>query len=108
MKNSAVWIQILDEVEETLRRTEAAAAEREQTLTAASDAEEAGKDDRPQNLERLEEQIKGWPAALQQAETEASAADAVLGAAEGSLQQWLSSAEALARRLAKWVKDEVS
>jgi len=92
-------------VEETLRRTEAAAAEREQALntaSVASDAEKPGSGGLEQSLRRLDDQMSNWPAALQQAEKEAREADAALQEGEEALRRWLNRAETLERRLAKW------
>jgi hypothetical protein len=102
---AGLWIEVLDNVEETLRKTEAAAAERELVLNAASvasNAEKPGRSDVQQSLQRLEEQMSNWPAALQQAEKEAREADAALQAAEETLRRWLDCAETLERRLANW------
>ena len=99
------WTDVLDDVEETLRKTEAAGAEREQALghsAPAAPAEEQRRTKEPFDL--LPMQTQGWPAVLQAAEKETAEADAVLSAAEEVLHQWLSKAEALAQGLAQWVE----
>lgn len=104
------WIQVLDQVEQTLRTTEAAAAEREQALSAASsasDAYETGTGEAQSSWLRLEERMKDWPLVLQKAEEEAGLADAVLLAGEEVLRRWLDHAERLEQRLATWANDEV-
>jgi hypothetical protein len=97
-------MDVLDSVEETLRKTEAAAAEREQALAhllPSSDAE--AKHWANGQIDLLPPQMQGWSAVLQGAENESSAADAVLNAAEEALRQWLSQAEARAQGLAQRV-----
>jgi septal ring factor EnvC (AmiA/AmiB activator) len=104
------WAQVLDEVEATLREAETAAALRGQAISHFAPST-AGELERvtlwQQSLERLEARIQGRPTILQQAEKEASNADMVLKAAEEALRRWLSEAEALGQRLAKWVKPGV-
>jgi hypothetical protein len=99
----------LDKVDETLHRTTEAVIERERAIPDLVDPSNAeGRAARWQNsLKRLQEPMPGWSAALSQAETEATEAATVLKGAEEALQHWLSEAEALAQRLAKWVKPEV-
>jgi hypothetical protein len=104
------WTQVLDKVDETLRRTAEAAAQREQAIPDLFDGADAEADRVArwqEALKRLHEQMPGWFAVLSQAEKEAAEADTVLGAAEETLRAWLSEAEALGQRLAKWVKTEV-
>src|SRR5262249_48524313 len=104
------WAGVLDQVDETLRRTAAAAAEREQAISSlcpSSEALEEGMARWQQRLTSLERQMQGWPASLQQAEKESKEADEVLNAGEEALHRWLSAAQALERRLAKWVMPEV-
>jgi hypothetical protein len=100
----------LDKVDETLRRTAEAAAEREETildLLDPSDDEVERAARWQESLDRLREQMPGWSAALGQAEKEATEADTILKEAEEALRGWLSQAEPLEQRLAKWVKPEV-
>jgi hypothetical protein len=95
------WAQVLDNVEQTLRRTEAAAAEQEQAIGSFSPSADADKEQWQESLQKLQQQMQAWPLVLQQAEQEAAEADAVLNAALEGFQQWLSEAEAQERRLAK-------
>jgi hypothetical protein len=99
------WTNVLEDVEATLRKTEAATAEREQALGQIVPAASADEQRREKELlDRLPVQMQGWPAVLQGAEQETSAADAVLNAAEEALHQWLSKAETLTQGLAQWVE----
>jgi hypothetical protein len=68
---------------------------------AALDAQETGRSGLQQSLQRLEEQMRNWPAALEQAEQEAREADAALQGGEEALRRWLNRAETQERRLAK-------
>ncbi len=105
------WAQVLDDVDGTLRRAETAAAQRGQAIGHFAQSAAADPKRVPlwqQRLEQLEERMQGWPTILQQAEKETSNADVVLQAAEEALHSWLSEAELLEQRLAKWVKPEVS
>ena len=99
------WAQILDEVDATLRKAETEAAQRAQAIShfapsTVADRERAAS--WQQSLERLEQRMQGWPTILQQAEKEALNADVALKAGEEALRRWLSEAEALGQRLAKW------
>jgi hypothetical protein len=105
------WAQVLDDVDRTLHRAETAAARRGQAI--GHFAQSAADDPKrvhlwQQRLVQLEERMQGWPTILQQPQKETSNADVVLQAAEEALHRWLSEAELLGQRLAKWVTPEVS
>ena len=103
----AAWTRVLDEVDETLRRTGEAAAQRERAIGNDSGSEAERRARWQQTLQQLHERLQGWPAALTQAENEAAEADAVLNAGEEALRRWLRDAEALQQRLAKWGEHQV-
>jgi hypothetical protein len=99
------WAEVLDNIDETLRRTEAAAAEREQTIAQiAPSADAESEHQMEEQLHLLQLQMESWPTVLQEAERQTSEADAAIQAAEGALHQWLSKAKAQAQGLAKGVQ----
>ena len=104
------WTQVLDQLEETLRRTEAEAAARERAIHSVcppSETEKEGRVSQPQSLPFLEKHEQARSTTLQQAEKEAKVADTVLHAGEEALRLWLRAALALEQRLAKGIKPEV-
>lgn len=106
----ATWAQVLDQVEATLRVAESDAGQRGEAIrqfpsAPASDPERAAS--WQQRLERLQEQLQGWPAMLHQADQEAAEADGILQAAEEVLRDWLNAAEAWGQRLANGGSPEV-
>jgi hypothetical protein len=104
------WAHVLDQVDETLRKTEAAAADREQAIASicpSSEVEEAGTARRRQSLAALEKQMQAWPTSLRKAEREVSEAETVLRTAEEALRRWLGAEETLEQRLAQWIKPGV-
>ncbi|SRR6266849_636138 len=104
------WAHVLDDVAATLREAERAATQRSQAISHFAPSSVANRQRDTswhQSLERLEKQLQGWPAVLRLAENEASLADDVLKAQEEALRHWLSEADALEQRLAKWVAPEV-
>jgi hypothetical protein len=97
------WAEVLDQVEATLRRTETAAADREQASGSPSPVA-THREEVPTRWERrlqeLKEGLQGWPETLRQAEQATAEVDTLLRLAEEAVRQWLSHAEVLERTLA--------
>jgi hypothetical protein len=94
------WTQMLDNVEQMLAESAAAAEQR----AATADSPPAAEGDRAaawhQFLSQLEQHLGGLQRCTEQATAAAQAADAELAAGQESVRAWRESQAALARKLA--------
>ncbi len=92
------WVEMLDEIENTLTENLAAADARERLREQAISVSEACRFDKGD----LRRELTGLRRCLEQAEKSTADADTMLAASLGAVREWLDAVEALQQRLATW------
>ncbi|MCC6417382.1 MAG: hypothetical protein IT429_03955 [Gemmataceae bacterium] len=96
------WQEILTRVEQALAAAVAAAARREDALSAAESPAEAHHPDLAGGLARFAERLHGLGLHGERAAHTVAEADGALAAGEDALRAWFQNAEAVRRKLAGW------
>src|SRR5437870_4149741 len=97
----ADWAAVLARVQEALQQAEAAAAAREQALTA--EGPPAGEPPWRHGLDALRQRVDGLDRHADRAAQAVVEVDAVLTQGEETVRTWLKASEAGRRKLADWV-----
>jgi hypothetical protein len=100
----ADWGDVLESIERALAQVLADATDRERALQFVTAVPEPAAQTLPAEagLAKLDERLRGFPVGLQQAEQEVAALDADLHAGQEQIQNWLTAAEGIRQKLARW------